>query len=205
MINVVMVEDHPFVIEGVRSMLAAEDGIACKHFYTTGAALLKSLPLVQADVILMDINLPDISGLDLCSQVKQQHPGVFIIALSIHNQPGVIRKMMEQGASGYILKDAGRDEFVSAIKTVMQEKNFFSRSASAAMRAKTGESNLPALTRREKEVLTLIAEGLTNKQIAEVLFLDVTTVDSHRKNMLAKYGMKNTSALLKLAFTERLI
>ncbi len=204
MINLVLVEDHSFVTEGVRAMLATESGIACIHYCATGAALLHFLKQQQPDVILMDINLPDASGIDLCREVKQIYPGIFIIALSINNQPGVIRKMMEHGASGFVLKDADKYELISAITAVTRGKQFFSRSAAAAMR-KPDKSVVPALTRREKEILTLIADGLTNKEIAENLCIEVSTVDSHRKNMLAKYDVKNSSALIKIAVMHKLI
>jgi DNA-binding NarL/FixJ family response regulator len=112
--------------------------------------------------------------------------------------------MLENGASGYLLKDADRHEIINGIQSVASGKTFLSHSAALALR-KPERSSLPPLTRRERDVLELIADGLTNKQIASKLFVDVTTVDSHRKNMLAKYGVSNTSALIKLAICEHLI
>jgi len=158
----------------------------------------------QADVILMDVNLPDMTGIELCKIVKDKYPGIMIIGLSINNQPGVIRKMVEHGASGYVLKDASRQEIVDAIRAVAKGKTFYSRSVSAALR-RPEAIDLPPLTRREREVLELIADGYTNPQIAESLFVDVTTIDFHRKNMLAKYKVKNTAALIKVAVSNHLI
>lgn len=112
--------------------------------------------------------------------------------------------MMDSGANGYVLKDAEQHEIIEAIKTVIKRKQYFSQSAITLL--KQPENNgLPPLTRREREVLEKIAEGLTNQQIAQLLFVDISTVSSHRKNLLAKYNVQNTAALIKLAITEKLI
>lgn len=204
MIQVLMVEDHPLVKEGIIAILADETDINCAGHFYNGTDLLYRLKNFQPDVILMDIDLPDMTGLDLCKKVKVLYPAICIIALSINNQAGIIKKMMENGASGYVLKDAAQHEITEAIRTVVKGKHYFSRSASLYLR-KADTGKLPPLTRREKQVLEKIADGLTNPQIAEQLFVDVSTVNSHRKNMLAKFGVQNTAALIKLAIKENLI
>lgn len=204
MIDVFLVEDHPLVTEGIKAIFEKENGINCTHSFDNGNDLLDKLQHIRPDVIVMDINLPDINGIELCKMVKQQYPRVFVIALSINNEKGIIKKMMENGASGYILKDAAKYEIVEAIKTVVQRKTYFSISASNTLK-KPDEPTIPALTRREKEILLKIADGLTNQQIADLLFVDVSTVSSHRKNMLAKYDVQNTAQLIKMAITEKLI
>ncbi len=204
MINVMLVEDHPLVTEGIRRMLEAEKDITCISSYNNEEVLCHALTMHQPDVILMDINLPDINGIDLCKKIKFKYPAIYIIALSINNHPGIVRQMIDAGASGYLLKDVHHHEIINAIKVVAQGKQFFSNSIVAVLRSPQ-QSSLPPLTRREKEVLELITDGLTNKQIAEKLFVDVTTIDSHRKNMLAKYNAKNISALIKLAIKEGLL
>lgn len=204
MIQVILTEDHPLVIEGIRAMLENETAIDCIAACNTGDMLRHLLQQHQPDIILMDINLPDISGVDLCREVKKKYPAIGIIALSINDHPSVIRQMIRSGANGYVLKDAGKQEILTAIRTVAQHKSYFSHSVALAMRD-PGNQPLPALTRREKEVLELIADGFTNREIADKLFVDVSTVDSHRKNMLSKYEVKNTSALIKLAITKHLL
>ncbi|MBD1364572.1 response regulator transcription factor [Mucilaginibacter sp. ZT4R22] len=204
MIQVLMVEDHPLVKEGIMAILADEADINCAGHFYNGTDLLYRLKSFQPDVILMDLDLPDMTGLDLCRKVKNLYPAVCVVALSINNQAGIIKKMMENGASGYVLKDAAQHEITEAIRTVVKGKQYFSRSASLYLR-KADTSQLPPLTRREKQVLEKIADGLTNPQIAELLFVDVSTVNSHRKNMLAKFGVQNTAALIKLAIKENLI
>ncbi|MFN8252970.1 MAG: response regulator transcription factor [Ferruginibacter sp.] len=204
MIQVLLVEDHSLVTEGIRSMISETKDIVCAGSFTNGHALLQKLRSFAPDVIIMDINLPDTNGIELCTAVKASYPAVNIVALSINNQPAIIRKIMEAGAVGYVLKDAAQQEIIEAIRMVAKGKEYFSRSATVLLR-QPEKPLLPSLTRREKEILEKIADGLTNPQIAEILFLDVSTINSHRKNMIAKYNVQNTAALIKLAITEKLI
>lgn len=204
MINVFLVEDHPLVREGIKAIFERELEINCSHYFENGKDLLAKLTHTQPDVIVMDINLPDISGIELCKIVKEKFSLIHVIALSINNEKSIIKKMIENGASGYILKDAAQYEIIDAIKTVIKRKTYFSISASQALNTQD-KNPIPALTRREKEILIKIADGLTNQQIADLLFVDVSTVSSHRKNMLAKYDVQNTAQLIKLAITEKLI
>lgn len=204
MIQILLVEDHSLVIQGISTMLEKNEEIECTGIFKNGKDLLVKLKSYQPDVILMDINLPDYNGIDLCKEVKEKYPAVKVVALSINNQPGIIKKMIDSGASGYVLKDAEQHEIIEAIKTVIKRKQYFSQSAVTLL--KQPENNgLPPLTRRERDVLERIAEGLTNQQIAQQLFVDVSTVSSHRKNLLAKYNVQNTAALVKLAIIEKLI
>ncbi|WP_435356094.1 response regulator [Emticicia sp. SJ17W-69] len=204
MINLFLVEDHPLVTEGIKAIFEREKEINCTDYFDNGKDFLAKLNHIQPDVIVMDINLPDINGIELCKMVKEKFPTIHVIALSINNEKSIIKKMMDNGASGYILKDAAKYEIVDAIKAVVQRKTYFSISASQALK-KQDKAPIPTLTRREKEILIKIADGLTNQQIADLIFVDVSTVSSHRKNMLAKYDVQNTAQLIKLAITERLI
>lgn len=204
MINLFLVEDHPLVSEGIKAIFEREKEINCTDYFDNGKDFLTKLNHIQPDVIVMDINLPDINGIDLCKMVKEKFPTIHVIALSINNEKGIIKKMIANGASGYILKDAAQYEIVDAIKAVIQRKTYFSISASQVLN-KQDKVPIPTLTRREKEILIKIADGLTNQQIADLIFVDVSTVSSHRKNMLAKYDVQNTAQLIKLAITEKLI
>ncbi|MDH7463117.1 response regulator transcription factor [Chitinophagaceae bacterium 26-R-25] len=204
MIHVLLIEDHALIREGIEAMLSKTDDVSCAGCCSTPHEFWQVLSLHPVDVILMDINLPTVNGIDLCREVKHKYPAVKVIALSINDHPAVIRQMMNSGADGYLFKDAEKMEILTGIRTVMQHKQFFSRTIAETMN-KTNRSSLPALTRREKEVLNLISEGLTSRQIAEKLFVDFTTVESHRKNMLSKYGVNNITALLALAIREHLL
>ncbi len=202
--TVFIVDDHYMVVEGIRSLLQAEHGIEWMGHASNANSCLAFLQSRQPDVILMDINLPDISGIELCKEVKQKYPHVFILGLSTFNQLSFIEKMMDNGASGYLLKNAGSDEIVAAINEVMHGRKYLSAEAAGVVKhaAKTGNT---LLTRREKEVLQLIAEGLTNQEIADRLFVSVSTVDTHRKNLLQKLAAKNTAALVKIAMDQQML
>lgn len=202
--SVFIVDDHYMVIEGIRSLLQNSKEIEWMGHATNAASCLSFLKQKQPDVILMDINLPDISGIELCKEVKQLYPSVFIIGLSTFNQQSYIQKMMDNGASGYLLKNANRDEILAAISSVMKGKIHLSREAAIAIKKPESEG-LPVLTMREKEVLALIADGHTNTAIAEKLFIGVTTVETHRKNLLAKFSVNNTAKLIKAAAQYNLI
>lgn len=201
--KVFIVDDHYMVIEGIRSLLQNEKVIELSGHAMNASSCLAFLKQQQPDVILMDINLPDKSGIDLCREVKEKYPFVFIIGLSTFNQQSFIQKMMENGASGYVLKNATQEELLSAIETVSKGKIFMSNEASQVLR-NHGNTNI-VLTRREKEVLELIAEGMTNNEIAAKLFISSTTVDTHRKNLLSKLEAKNTASLVRIAAQKNLI
>lgn len=188
-------DDHYMVVEGIRSLLQNEKGIEWTGHAMNAASCLAFLQRQQPDIILMDINLPDKNGIDLCKEVKEKYPSVFIIGLSTFNQQSFIQKMMDSGASGYVLKNATQEELMEAIGVVIKGRVYFSDEASQVL-TKT-DANPILLTRREKEVLELIAEGLTNNEIAQKLFVSPTTIDTHRKNLLAKFGVRNTASLIR--------
>jgi DNA-binding NarL/FixJ family response regulator len=205
MIRIYIIDDHQMIIEGIHSLLHDEQNIEWMGSSKTPDDLMTFLAKSQPDVLLMDINLPQRSGLELCREVKEKYPAINIIGLSTSNQPSVIRKMQENGASGYLLKDASRSEILEALQLVNKGKEYISFSVAEALKKKGSDTSLPALTRREKEILELIAEGLTNRKIAAKLFLDRTTINTHRKNMLTKFNVKNTAALIKIVVTNHLI
>jgi len=198
--KIFIVDDHYMVIEGVRSLLQSEKTIEWLGHASNASSCIAFLQKQLPDIILMDINLPDKSGIELCKEVIEKHPSVFVIGLSTFNQQSFIEKMMANGASGYVLKNATQDELMDAIQTVMKGKTYLSDEASQVLR-KNGDAGVPVLTRREKEVLELIAEGLTNNEVAQKLFISVATVDTHRKNLLAKFEAKNIASLIKAAMT----
>jgi len=202
--RVFIVDDHYLVIEGIRSLLQNEPVIEWAGHAMSAASCLAFLKSNMVDVVLMDINLPDKSGIELCAEVKKSYPSLFILGLSTFNQQSFIQKMMDNGASGYLLKNATQDEIMEGIQTVMKGKLYLSEEAAFTLRS-TGQSPLPVLTRREKEILGLIADGMTNSEIARQLFISVTTVDTHRKNLLAKFEAKNIASLIRVASREGLI
>ncbi len=182
------------VIEGIRSLLQNETAIEWMGHASSAASCLSFLEQQQPDVILMDVNLPDRSGTELCKIVKQNFPSVYILGLSTFNQQPVIRNMIDNGASGYILKNATKEELLKAITTVTANKTYLSFEAALSLRETVNDA--PVITRREKEVLQLIAEGLTNAEIAEKLFISIPTVNTHRKSLIEKFDAANTAVLI---------
>tara|TARA_R110000868_G_scaffold216416_7_gene466583 strand:- start:632 stop:1258 length:627 start_codon:yes stop_codon:yes gene_type:complete len=203
-IKLFIVDDHYMVIEGIKSLLQHEESIIWTGHAQNATFCLSELRNQLPHVILMDINLPDKSGIELCKEVKTLYPDIKIIGLSTFNQQSFIKKMLESGASGYILKNATKKEILEALQTVMKGGIYLSHEVSKQLKQKT---NIPfaILTRREKEILELIAEGLTNAEIAERLFLGTSTVDTHRKNLLLKIGAKNSASMVKLAIENNLL
>jgi DNA-binding NarL/FixJ family response regulator len=207
MIRVFIVDDHPVVIEGVHSLLQNEKDIEWAGQAMNAQSCLGFFVSNTADVVLMDINMTGMDGMELCAVMKERYPGIMILGLSTFNQGVYIKKMMENGASGYILKNASKQELIEAIHAVYGGAIFFGGEVGMALKEhqQSSKNELPELSSREKEILELIAEGYTNPQIAGKLFLSPFTVDSHRKNLLAKLNVKNTATLIKLAVEHKLI
>ncbi len=207
MIRVFIVDDHPVVIEGIHSLLQNEKNIEWAGQAMNAQSCLGFFVNNTADVILMDISMPGMDGVELCAVMKEKYPGIMILGLSTFNQGLYIKKMMGNGASGYILKNSSKEELIKAIHAVHEGSIFFSGEVGQVLQEyqKSLKHELPVLSVREKEILGLIAEGYTNPQIAEKIFLSSFTVDSHRKNLLAKLKVKNTASLIRLAVEQKLI
>lgn len=201
--SIFIVDDHYMVIEGIRSLLMPEEDLRWLGHATTGGSCLSFLKTEQPDVLFLDVSLPDISGTELCKIIKTAYPAIRILGLSTFNQQAVIRNMMDHGASGYLLKNASKQELLEAIRAVQGGGKYFSKEALNVMRETAG--NLMLVTKREKEVLMLIAEGLTNMAIAERLFISLPTVNTHRKSLLEKLEAKNTALLISKAVKLGLI
>lgn len=207
MIKVVVVEDHPIMVEGLKNILRSDAGIEVTGAYGDGKSILQALEKGQPDVILMDVNLPDISGVNLCGEVKKKYEDVKIIALSIHDEQPVIHSMLQNGASGYVLKNALGNEIIHAIYAIMDGEEYLCSSTKEALKNADMEllKAIPRITRREKEILQLIGKGLTTMQIADQLFISTHTVESHRKNLMEKFGVNNTTSVVKLASEYKLL
>ncbi len=193
--KVFVVDDHPMVIEGMRSMLQQLPDVQVCGYAMNAASCPGYFVANTADIMLLDINLPDQSGIEVCSALLKKNPGLKIIALSNFDQLTYLQGMKDAGAKGYLLKNASLAELEKAIKAVSSDHEYWIGKDS--FRESIGNQNQLLLTRREIEVLKLIAEGLTNHEIAEKLFISDSTVDSHRKNLIAKLNVKNTAALIR--------
>ncbi len=196
-INIFIVDDHFMVIEGIRSILQDEENINWLGHAMNADSCLDFLEMYQPNVILMDISLPNESGIDLCKQVKKKYPKIKILGLSTYNQQSIIKDMLKSGASGYLLKNASKEELLDAIFAVMNGEEYLCMEAAESL--ELTEASSPIITKREKEVLGLICDGYTNPEIAEKLFISLPTANTHRKSLLAKFGAKNVASLVKMA------
>ncbi len=200
MTKILIVDDHPVVVEGLKMVLS---GYECREA-GTGAECLKLLPLFSPDIILLDVNLPDMSGIDLCKTILTRNKKAKVLAVSYFNQRSWVSRMIGNGAKGYILKNATAEEIQEAIRDVMEGREYYSPEIEDIVTRKASRDET-ILTRREIEILRLIADGDTNALIAEKLCVSPLTVDSHRKNLIMKLDARNTASLIKIALSKGLI
>ena len=201
-----IVEDHPIVSESLKQFIFnAEVGLLCENA-NTGKQGLSFLNGQHFDLIILDINLPDLNGIEFCGIVKSRNPNQKILAITSMAQRLVIEQMIGKGVNGLILKTSDLSEITEAVKAVLLGEFFLGKGVKELINGRnTDSSQKQTLTRREVEILTLISDGLTNQEIANKLFISCSTVDSHRKNMLLKFNVPNTAALVKFALTQGLI
>lgn len=203
MINVAIVDDHKILTDGLKSLIE-ESGIAeVTGIAHSAAECRNSIGFWKPDVLLLDVGLPDISGVDFCKEVKERFPELRVLALTTHNEYSVVRQMLENGASGYLIKNAMTEEVLAGIRAVAAGETFLCHEIDVLMK-RPKETHL-WLSQREREMLKLVAEGLTNGEIAERIFLSPETIKSYRKNLLLKLDAKNTAVLVRIALEQKLI
>jgi DNA-binding NarL/FixJ family response regulator len=198
--NILLVDDHSMVLEGMKAILSHLPSVQVIATASNAFdAIVELRNKQEINLVFSDINLPDVSGIELCAKIKKEFPKMFVIGLSTFNQRSYVSQMIANGASGYLVKSADSDEILAAINAVMAGKMYFSSDINNVSTNPINANEAPTLTRREKEILILIAEGKTNNEIAEKLFVSHYTVDTHRKNLLIKFDVGNTAQLIKLA------
>ncbi len=210
MIKVYITDDHPSIIYGLRDMLQASNEIIISGTFTTGKDLIAGLEKALPDVLLLDIHLPDITGNQLARMITRQYPQVSILAFTNMNTDFHIKDMMHHGCRGYMLKTADTPTLIHGIKEVYAGRTFMEQSIKAdihndLMQTRKQQIMLPSLTKREKEILTLICSGNTNQQIANKLFLSLRTIENHRFNLQQKLKVKSTVELMKVVLNMGLI
>lgn len=202
-ISLLIVEDHPVVVEGLQIMFNSAGSFKVEGTAATGKECFELLKCIKPDVLLLDINLPDISGIELCKQIITMYPQQKILALTTYTERVFIQQMLDNGALGYVLKNATSGEIMDGVVEVNKGNKYLCAEAESLLK-KTQDNEL-MITRRESSVLKLLAEGLTNLEIAEKLFISPLTVDSHRKNLIVKLQARNTASLIKIASDKGLI
>ncbi|NVK64921.1 MAG: response regulator transcription factor [Flavobacteriales bacterium] len=207
MINIALVDDQNIFLEGLQSLIQTIEGFEVVGFALNGKEAIKLLENSELDVILMDISMPVLSGIEALEIIKEKAPGVKVIMLSTHNDRGTIEKTIRNGADGYLLKNSSRVELEKAIKCVNEGGTYFMEEIKDVMMNSFRSDNVSTeirLTPREIEVLHLICDELTTLEIAEKLFVSVNTVETHRKNLLNKTGSKNMIGLVKFALENKI-
>jgi DNA-binding NarL/FixJ family response regulator len=208
--RVMIVEDHNLLREGLRSMISAVPDFEVVAEARDGKEALRVALVTIPDVIMMDLSMPGMSGIEATVQIKRRHPEIPIIALTVHKSTEYVREALKAGVDGYVLKDATYDELVVAIRSVLSGKKFLSPDVSGQVvdhflnknSASTTESPWERLTSRERAIVKLVAEGRTNRSTAEFLNVSSKTVEKHRASMMHKLGLKNATELVLLALQQ---
>jgi len=211
--RIIIAEDHTILRAGLRSLLAARNDIEIVGEAGDGREAVRIVDKHVPDLLLIDLSMPKLNGMEAIKEIKSRHPGVKIIVLTVHKSEEYITASLIAGANGYILKDASQNELILALEYVMAGKTFLSPSISDKMvdiylqNWNEGETKsvLGNLTAREREVLKLIAEGNTNKKIADHLCISMKTVEKHRANLMHKLDLRNTAALTAYAIDKGLV
>ena len=210
-INIIIADDHKMFREGLAELLSKSKDLKIVGGAGNRDEILALLSGQNIHVVIMDIDMGEISGISLTAEIRISNPQIRILALSMHGEKNYIVKMLEAGASGYILKNAGKEEMMNAIRTVANGDTYLSSQVSARLidhitnpDKKQKQEGIP-LTDREIEVLRLIADEYSNSEIAEKLFISIRTVDTHRRNLLEKLQVKNTAGLVKYAINKGLL
>lgn len=204
MINIFIIDDHPLVAGGISMMLKDVEYLSIVGNATTGTEAIEFLNTNEPEIILLDISLPDTDGLQLCELIRKNNKYSKIIGLTSANDSSIIMQLLQRGANGYLLKNMERDELLEAIDKVIDGKIFLSKGANEKVLEQfssisSAMDDMPAITRREKEILLLLEEGLNGPQIAEKLFISPFTVETHRRNLMQKLNVNSTQQLLKMS------
>jgi DNA-binding NarL/FixJ family response regulator len=202
--KILIVEDHPIVSESL-SRLFSEPNLNFTCFSAaTGTKGLAFLNGNHIDLVILDINLPDMSGIEFCKTAKIRLHGIKIVAVTTLAQRHIIEQMLDAGVDGFILKTSGTDDILNGVLKVLNTGELYlGKGVKDLIKGISAENNdLPMITKRESEILKLIADGLTNQEIGEKLFISPLTVDTHRKNLLLKFNARNTAILIKTAVSK---
>jgi len=214
-IRIFLVDDHQLVRDGIKALLTGAGNIDIIGEATNGKELLEKIKEVQPDIILMDISLPDISGIELTRTLSRQYPMVRILILSMYTNEDFVFNAIKAGAKGYLPKNTSRQELLDAIGAIFDGQEFFSDSISkvilksylrqATQPESTAEKQEQPLTKRELEILKLFAEGLNNKEISTKLDISIRTVESHKNHIINKLGLKSTVEMVKFAIRNKIV
>jgi DNA-binding NarL/FixJ family response regulator len=202
-IRLILVDDHQIVLDGIKALLDDVDGLDCVATAENGQKALDLLKVFDVDVVLMDIDMPVMNGMEATRIIKKDFPDVKVISLTQHSERGMVKKLLECGSDGYLLKNIAQADLTEAIRKVHSGEKAFSDEVSETLSGKAVELSASGieveLTEREIEIIGLIAEGLSSKQIGEKLFISPRTLDTHRTNVMNKLDIHNIAGLIRFA------
>ncbi|WP_353777998.1 response regulator [Winogradskyella sp. 3972H.M.0a.05] len=203
MIRLAVAEDHQALIDGVKLLLEYEDDISIVGTVNDGEALLDLVRLKRPNVVITDIRMPKMDGISVTKIIKKEHPEIKVLAFTMFDQAEAVDKMLEAGASGYILKNSPLNEVLNAIQSVYKGEQYFDANINVEAKSNSNSKKKGVLTKRQIEILGLIAQGKTSREIGDELFIGVHTVDTHRKNMIRILGLKGKGELLRYALDKK--
>lgn len=206
MIKVIITDDHQMVVDGLKSILGQFTDYKVITTASNGRELLQKLEILDADIVLLDIDMPVMNGIEALKEIKKRFPKVKTIVLSMHDEKSLVKKMADLGAKGFLFKNSDADVLLTALNSVANGQEFFQESdSSVVIRNELTGGNMPfddkksLLTEREIEIIQLVASGLSNKEIADRLFISPRTVDTHRTNLMRKLEVNNVAGLVRYA------
>lgn len=212
--NVLVVDDHMIFLEGLKYLLKDEINLLISDSAANGREAINKCKSGEIDIVIMDINMPVINGIEATREIKRHRPELKVIMLSMLSDINTVNRALEAGADAFVIKDSSSDELLEAMRMVYKNKIYISASIAHLFKDNNNKDSSQSdcvrfsqniISPREQSILKLIAEGYTNKEIAGLLFISVKTVDTHRKNMLAKLNLPNTAALVRFAFQNKLV
>ncbi|RLA58641.1 MAG: DNA-binding response regulator [Epsilonproteobacteria bacterium] len=206
-IKLLLVDDHQLITDGLKSLLKDVPGIRVSATAENGKEAIEVLNLLSIDLVLMDIDMPVMNGLDATRLIKKREHPPRIMILSMHSEKGMVEDLINTGVDGYLLKNSGKEEIINAIQKVVAGEKYFASDVTLSLLKKGNPGSSPAydLTKREVEILTLIADGFSNKEIGNQLFISHRTVDTHRTNMMKKLDVNNIAGLISYAIKNGII
>lgn len=203
MIRLAIAEDHQSLIDGIKLLLEYEDDIEIVGTANDGEALLKLVRLKQPNVVITDIRMPKVDGISATKQIKEELPHTKVLGFTMFDQQDAIKQMLEAGASGYLLKNSPLEEVLKAVRSVYNGDTYFDANIKVEDDSNTNKKAKGKLTKRQIEILALVGQGKTSREIADELFIGVHTVDTHRKNMIRILGLQGKGELMRYALEKK--
>src|SRR5687767_748814 len=209
-IKLLLADDHHLFLEGIRSLLTDEEGIEITAVAHNGIDVLAQLKKISVDICILDINMPELNGIETAKEIKKMYPEIKVVILTTHNDKEFIITMLEMGVEGYVMKNATKTELVNAIDKVWKGDNYFAEDVHSVIlkdfrdKKNSTKENI-VLTQREKEIVQLLSQQLTNEQVAKKLHISFRTVETHRKNIMQKTKATNLAGLIKFAYEKGII